>query len=59
MQRERLGSRLGFILLSAGLRHWDRECLEIPLHGGTKRWRCIRADLPVFLAGPGNSCHDH
>lgn len=30
MQRERLGSRLGFILLSAGLRHWDRECLKFP-----------------------------
>lgn len=54
MKREQLGSRLGFIMLSAGLRHWLRKCVEIPVDVRAKwRWQ-LYADLSSVSGHPGN-----
>lgn len=59
MQRERLGSRLGFILLSAGCAIGIGNVWKFPYMVGQNGGGAFVLNLPVFLAGPGNSCHDH
>ena len=57
-EREKLGSRLGFILISAGCAS-ESERLEIPLHGRTGRWRHIRTVLPDLPGPSWTSCYDY
>ena len=51
-EREKLGSRLGFILISAG-------CAIGIGNVWTGRWRCIRTVLSDLPGYPGTACYDH
>lgn len=54
--RERLGSRLGFIMLSCRLYDRVRQCMEIPVDVRTKRRRQLYAALYHLPAGAGTAC---
>ena len=43
-ERDKFGSRLGFILVSAGVR-WTWKCMEVPIHLRTEWRRCVHSDL--------------
>lgn len=58
-ERERLGSRLGFILISAGCSYRNRKCMEVPLYGRSgRRWR-FRVILPSFPVNSRTSYYDN
>lgn len=58
-EREKLGSRLGFILISAGCAIGIGNVWKFPLHGRTGRWRHIRTVLPDLPGPSWTSCYDY
>ncbi len=57
--RERLGSRLGFIMLSAGCAIGCGNVWEIPVDVRAERWRKLHADLRDLPDRAGPAHHDH
>ncbi len=57
-KREQLGSRLGFIMISAGCAIGCGQCMEISVDVRTKRgWR-LYADLSDLPSDSRSACHD-
>ena len=57
--RERLASRLGFLLLSAGLCYWSRQRMAFSLDYGPVWRRVVCADLSVLSCCGGSAHHGH